>query len=226
VTSPPQAAPPGWYPDPYRQAPRRYWDGRRWTAHVDAVVSSRRATPNGFAIASLVLGIVGGSVLAIVSGLVGRAQIRRAAGRQSGMGLATAGIVLGCVWLGLIVIVVVLLLTGSFDHGNARRFSGERKRVARVVDELQSGLDDNDGALVCNQLFTERWATLVARAAGKPCTAYVRGIDAGRRQADLVVKSITVGGDMATARVDEGSTRETMRLVRVGGRWRVDDIRK
>lgn len=26
--------PPGWYPDPWRQAPWRWWDGGRWTAHV------------------------------------------------------------------------------------------------------------------------------------------------------------------------------------------------
>jgi HEAT repeat protein len=31
----PAAAPPaGWYPDPWRQAAQRYWDGAAWTAHV------------------------------------------------------------------------------------------------------------------------------------------------------------------------------------------------
>jgi hypothetical protein len=24
----------GWYPDPWRQAPQRYWDGRAWTPHT------------------------------------------------------------------------------------------------------------------------------------------------------------------------------------------------
>lgn len=27
-------APPGWYPDPWRQAPLRWWDGREWTANT------------------------------------------------------------------------------------------------------------------------------------------------------------------------------------------------
>jgi Protein of unknown function (DUF2510) len=27
-------APPAWYPDPYRQARLRYWDGARWTEHT------------------------------------------------------------------------------------------------------------------------------------------------------------------------------------------------
>ncbi len=30
----PQAAPAGWQPDPYHQAQWRYWDGTRWTEHV------------------------------------------------------------------------------------------------------------------------------------------------------------------------------------------------
>ena len=30
----PQAAPAGWQPDPYGQAQWRYWDGTRWTEHV------------------------------------------------------------------------------------------------------------------------------------------------------------------------------------------------
>lgn len=30
------AAPPGWYPDPWRQAPQRFWDGWQWTPHISA----------------------------------------------------------------------------------------------------------------------------------------------------------------------------------------------
>lgn len=210
---------------------RRYWDGRRWTGHIDtavppAALPRQQTSTNGWAIASLVLGILGGSLLAIVFGLVGRSQIKRSGGRQSGIGLATAGIVLGCVWLGLIATVVVLAVTGSFDRGNAKRFSGERKQVARVVDDVESGLDDNVGRRVCNELFTERWAALVARGAGKSCVAFVDGVGSGRRQAHIDVKSITIAGDSATARIDERGTHETWRFVRVRGRWRVDEIAK
>jgi hypothetical protein len=31
----PAAAPAGWYPDPYREAAWRWWDGRTWTAWTD-----------------------------------------------------------------------------------------------------------------------------------------------------------------------------------------------
>ena len=229
--TPPPPTPPGWYPDPWRRAVRRYWDGRQWTGHIDTAVPApalarQQTSTNGWAIASLVLGILGGSLLAIVFGLVARSQIRRSGGRQGGLGLATAGIVLGCVWLALIAIVVVLAVTGSFDDSNASRFSGDRRQVAQVVDDVESGLSDNDGKRVCNELFTERWAALVSRGAGKSCVAFVDDVESGRRQAHLAVKSLSIAGDLATARIDEGSSHETWRFVRVGGRWRVDEIRK
>jgi Domain of unknown function (DUF4190)/Protein of unknown function (DUF2510) len=229
--SPSQPTPPGWYPDPWRRAARRYWDGQRWTGHIDRALAPpaqpRAATStNGWAIASLVLGILGGSVLAIAFGLVGRGQIKRSEGRQTGLGLATAGIVLGGIWLGLIALVAVLAATGSFDDSNAQRFHGERRRVAQLVDDVESGLGDNDGARVCNRLFTERWAALVARGAGRSCVAFVDDVEAGKRQAHLDVRSLTVIGDVAIARVDEGDTHETWRFRRTAGRWRVDAIVK
>src|SRR2546430_198988 len=125
--TPAPATPPGWYPDPYGKAARRYWDGAEWTGHVDAPGPTKT---NGWAIASLVLGILGGSVLAIVFGLVARGQIRRSGGRRRGLGLATAGIALGCAWLALLAVVIVLGVTGVFDDSNAHRFKGEERRVA------------------------------------------------------------------------------------------------
>ena len=31
---PPSAVPAGWYPDPWQQAPQRWWDGSQWTGHT------------------------------------------------------------------------------------------------------------------------------------------------------------------------------------------------
>ena len=72
---------------------------------------------NGLAIASLVLGIIWiywiGSILALVFGYVAKNQIDRSGGRQEGRGLAIAGIVLGWVGVGILVIGAVVLLAST-----------------------------------------------------------------------------------------------------------------
>lgn len=70
---------------------------------------------NGMAIASLVLGIVWlywvGSVLALVFGYVAKSQIRQR--HETGGGMATAGIVLGWIGVGTLIVTVVILLIAA-----------------------------------------------------------------------------------------------------------------
>jgi hypothetical protein len=79
-----------------------------------APVFVRTSAPtNGFAIASLVTGILWmwwlGSVLAVVFGHIALRQIAASGGRQGGRGIAVAGVVLG--YLGLLTLSFVLLFT-------------------------------------------------------------------------------------------------------------------
>jgi len=53
---------------------------------------------NGKAIASLVLSLLGLSILGLIFGHVAASEIKNSGGRQGGSGMATAGIVLG--WIG------------------------------------------------------------------------------------------------------------------------------
>jgi Domain of unknown function (DUF4190)/zinc-ribbon domain len=87
---------------------------------------------SGLAIASLVVGIGGltlvpllGSILAIVLGYMARNDIRQRSGQVTGGGLATAGIVLGWIGIGLSVLGLLLGLgfgvcglCGAFGSGN------------------------------------------------------------------------------------------------------------
>jgi small-conductance mechanosensitive channel len=67
---------------------------------------------NGLAIASLLLAVLWfagiGAVLALVFGYRARRQIENSAGRQTGSGLATAGIILG--WIGIAILVAGIIL--------------------------------------------------------------------------------------------------------------------
>jgi len=73
---------------------------------------------NGFAIASLVLGIIWiywiGSILALIFGYVARSQIRERG--DGGAGLATAGIVLGWIGIGVLLAFLIMgLMFGMMD---------------------------------------------------------------------------------------------------------------
>jgi hypothetical protein len=106
---PPSAGPPApgwwlasdgnWYPPP-----NPYAAGAAYAYPSSAPV-------NGLAITSLVLGILWlfwiGSLLAIIFGFVANSQIDQSGGRQSGKGLAIAGIVLGFVGAALLVVGVI-----------------------------------------------------------------------------------------------------------------------
>ena len=94
--SPPAYPPPQWPPAPGQPA------------YPPFPVQTKT---NGFAIASLVLGIVWiywiGSILALVFGYIAKGQIDRSGGRESGRGMAVAGIVLG--WIGVAVLALILV---------------------------------------------------------------------------------------------------------------------
>ncbi len=84
----------------------------------------RPVRTNGLAVASLVLGIVGwalcgvGSIVAIVLGLVARNQIRASGGQEAGDGMATAGVILGCVGLVLFVVAVIVTASNGSSSGS------------------------------------------------------------------------------------------------------------
>ena len=108
--APPATAPAGYPQWGYGQYPPPYPPSGPWAPQKT----------NGLAVAALVLGIVGwipcgvGSVLAVIFGFVSQAQIRDSQGRQSGTGLAKAGIILGFVGIALIAFFFVVgAISGS-----------------------------------------------------------------------------------------------------------------
>jgi len=106
---PPGYPPPGYPPPGY--APAGYPPGT-WPGYAPP-------RTNGFAVASLVLSLVGwlpcgvGSVLAVIFGFIARDQIKRSQSREHGSGMATAGIVIGFVAIALWLLFFVIGLAHS-----------------------------------------------------------------------------------------------------------------
>lgn len=119
----PPPPPPGGYPPPpppdpgegpWPQLPQQPWPQQ--TPYGQPPPS--RST-NGLAIASMVLGIVWvwwvGSLLALIFGYIALRQIKRSNGWQQGRGMAIAGVVLGWVGVGTLVLFVVLAIAAAND---------------------------------------------------------------------------------------------------------------
>jgi membrane protease YdiL (CAAX protease family) len=104
-TSPTQAPAPGYYYEPPQ---------------------AQKQSVNGFAIASMVLGIVWiywiGSILALVFGYMARKQIDASNGREGGRGMAVAGIVLGWIGIGFIAIFIGIVMLKVVGRSTSSQF--------------------------------------------------------------------------------------------------------
>jgi hypothetical protein len=129
---PPPASPypgPAYQPAPGGAAPPPYgWQ------------PPRKPGTNGFAIASLVFGLIGGVLLSVIFGILALVQIRKQP--QGGKGLALAGLTLSGLWLALIgVVAVIAILTAAERDRSGDITSGgsvavEDLAVGDCVNEL------------------------------------------------------------------------------------------
>jgi hypothetical protein len=77
----------------------------------------RQGGTNGFAIASLIFGLLGGILLSVIFGFVALSQIRKRG--QGGRGLAIAGLSLSGVWLvGIVALVIVGIVAGGGSNND------------------------------------------------------------------------------------------------------------
>jgi hypothetical protein len=82
-----------------------------------APAAAEHRSTNGLAVASMVLGIVWiywiGSILALIFGYIAKGQIKASDGRQAGRGFAIAGIVLGWVGVGFLLLGIAAFILGA-----------------------------------------------------------------------------------------------------------------
>ena len=70
---------------------------------------------NGFAIAALIFGIIGGALLGFIFGFIALSQTKRTG--QNGRGMAIAGIVLSALWTVGVLLLIILAVASSTPSG-------------------------------------------------------------------------------------------------------------
>jgi hypothetical protein len=106
-----------------------------------------QAKTSGFAIASLVFGLIGGVLLSVVFGIIALRRISRRGLR--GKGFAIAGLVLSGLWTLLIVVAVVVALAtdAERDPGGRVTDSGSESVFDLRVGDCMNDLEETDREL-------------------------------------------------------------------------------
>ena len=119
-------------------------------------------------------------------------------------------------------LLLAVLLAGCGAGGSsAGDFEGEERRVAQVVEDLQSAAEGRDGAEVCSRLLATRFADALA-ADGRTCAQEVDKALEDAESASLEVEAVRVTGAEAVAQVKDADDRVTrLPLVRERGGWRL-----
>ena len=125
-------------------------------------------------------------------------------------------------------LVLAVLASGcGASASSAGDFEGEEKRVAELVEKLQSAGETGDAAEICNEVLAEDLREQI-QAAGANCE---QELDKAIKDADdfeLEVEDVTISGDSATAKVrgrDGGEERvRDFEFVREGSDWRATSL--
>jgi hypothetical protein len=125
-------------------------------------------------------------------------------------------------------LVLAALAAGcGASASSAGDFEGEERRVADVVEKLQSAGETGDAAEICNEVLASDLREEM-QAADLDCE---QELDKAIQDADdfeLEVEDVTITGDTATARVrgregDEETVR-TFEFEREGSGWRATSL--
>jgi hypothetical protein len=114
---------------------------------------------------------------------------------------------------------------GGDDGPNEKRFDGESKEVAAVVDRLQDYARDAEGPRICSELMTPQLARFIAESFDTSCEQRVNE-QLGDEKATITIRRLRVDGPLASATVTERSDEVTgMAFVKRDGEWRISRIR-
>ena len=130
-------------------------------------------------------------------------------------------------------LVAVLLALAALASGcagassSADDFKGEERRVADVVEKLQTAGQTGDAGEICDEVLAKQLRDEI-RAAGSDCEQEIDKAIKDADDFDLEVEDVTISGNTATAKVkgrDRGEERvRDFEFVREGSSWRATSL--
>jgi hypothetical protein len=125
----------------------------------------------------------------------------------------------------LLAVCVAVAGCGGGDEGpNEKRFDGESKHVAAVIDRLQDYARESDGPKICSELLTPQLSRYIARSFDTSCQRRVNE-QLGDDGTTITVRRLRVEGPLASATVTESNRNVSgIAFVKRDGHWRISRI--
>ena len=126
--------------------------------------------------------------------------------------------------LGLALSVSLLAGCGAGAQSSTDSFSGEDKKVAQVLEDLQAAGQSGDADEVCSRILADRLVDELA-AEGSSCAQEIEDALDDADDFELDVQRVQVTGSRATATVGNGDgPAQAVQLTREGKRWKVSEL--
>lgn len=114
---------------------------------------------------------------------------------------------------------------GASEESSSEQFRGAEREVADKVEDLQSAGEGRNAEDICSDILSRRLVDEL-EAAGANCADEMEKAIEDSDEFDLEVRDVSVQGNEATARVQQGDDgpETTMEFVREGGQWRATSL--
>jgi hypothetical protein len=115
----------------------------------------------------------------------------------------------------LLVICTSVMGCGAQQNNSAaKKFSGERKVVAKVADDFQQAVGRRDAAKICGQIFATELRDKLNKQGKLGCQTAVNSALTDANDFNFVVSDITITNDKAIAQVKRSGakTRQPLAL--------------
>jgi hypothetical protein len=127
----------------------------------------------------------------------------------------------------LCVLALALAGCGAAPKDSAKDFKGDERNIADVVERLEKAARDDDPAIVCKTLLSEKLLSALSTQ-GTNCNTGVKEAFKDADSFDLTVDDVSINGTTAQTKVKYRSLANdktaTLTLERDGDAWKIASL--